>query len=817
MKKLFLALTLNLLIITVYAQKFTISGYVEDAGSGEHLIGASVYNPDNLTQGTMTNNYGYYSLTIPSGQVKINASFIGYQSLQVDFKLTKDTLINFKLSLQNEIEKVIVSGERNIVESSQMSTVEIPIKAVMKLPVLLGETDVLKTVQLMPGVQSGSEGTSGIYVRGGGPDQNLILLDGVPVYNANHLFGFFSVFNGYAVNDITLIKGGFPARYGGRLSSVLDIRMKEGNMKKYKGEISTGLIATKFSFEGPVVKDKTSFIISGRRTYIDILTAPIIAVASKASSGEKFVAGYYFYDFNAKINHKFSDNDRLYLSFYTGRDKAYANVEDSYSDWDSNDYYYKDEFDLHWGNITSALRWNHLYTPKLFSNLTATFSDYTFSTEMYDLYEYTIEEPDGFKKYTDEYSISYKSGIQDFTLKYDFDYLPNPNHKIKYGISGTYRIFRPGVSAFQYTEEQSDTDIRINWGNKNLDAQEAVAYIEDDLKIGTRFKMNIGGHFSFFNVKDTFYYSAQPRIAIRYLISDNISAKASYAHMTQYLHFLTNSSIGLPTDLWLPATDRVPPEKSVQYAAGLAFKLPGDLDLTLEGFYKTMSNLIEYKEGASFFDDPETSEEERVGWEDKIEQGEGWAYGGELLLQKKIGNFSGWIGYTLSWTNRQFENISFGKVFPYRYDRRHDISIALMYKFNDHIDMGATWVYGTGIAVTLAQQQYLPFHYVQSKIDELSGSESYDTWWNPTEYYGTRNNFRLPAYHRLDVGINFTKEKKRGMRTWNISLYNAYNRLNAFYVDFEYRYTAQGTSTRELMKYSLFPLIPSFTYSYKFN
>ncbi|MCF6364704.1 MAG: TonB-dependent receptor [Bacteroidales bacterium] len=605
MKKIILLLTAVVISTGLFAQKYTLSGYIIDESSGENIIGATVYDAENLKIGTITNVYGFFSLTLKKGKVKLGSGFIGFADNFQEINLTKDSVITILLKPNTEIDEVIITGKQNNIKSSQMSSIDILINAVRKLPVLFGETDVLKTIQLMPGVQSGSEGTSGVYVRGGGPDQNLILLDGVPVYNVNHLFGFFSVFNGYAVNDITLIKGGFPARYGGRLSSVIDIRMKEGNMKEFSGEASVSLIASKFSFEGPITKDKTSFIISARRTYLDVLAAPFMKLFSSFSPGtDKFWGGYFFYDINAKINHKFSDKDRLFLSIYSGKDKAYVKTSEDYS-YNNEVNKYKSDFDLHWGNITSALRWNHIYAPKLFGNTTATYSRYNFTTAISEESDFTSwTNPDDATVYHSEWQIKYLSGIEDYAIKSDFDYLPSHAHKIKFGANAIFHTFKPGISALRFSDQENNQNIDTTYGSKNIYAQEYSVYAEDDIKIGNKLKFNIGGRISGLSVQDTFYYSIEPRISARFLLSDNWSVKAAYSQMTQYLHFLTNSTIGLPTDLWLPATKLVPPQHSVQYAFGTVFSLPHDLNITIEGYYKEMSNLIEYKEGASFFESP---------------------------------------------------------------------------------------------------------------------------------------------------------------------------------------------------------------------
>lgn len=785
--------------VIVYSQKHTVSGYVEDAETGEKLISATVHNVANY-QGVITNNYGFYSLTQNAGQINLSYSYLGYKLHTIQFDLKKDTTINIRLQPVLELEEVVITGNRteNIVERSQISMNEIQVKQIKNIPVLLGEVDVIKALQLLPGVQSGSEGTSGFYVRGGGPDQNLILLDGVPVYNANHLFGFFSVFNADAISNVKLIKGGFPARYGGRLSSVLDIRMKEGNNKKLKGEGSLGLISSKLTFEGPLFNENTSFLISGRRTYIDILAQPIIKAQNSASDYDKLSAGYYFYDFNAKINHKFSNKSRLYLSAYLGKDKAYFKLKET-----DNPYYYEDNFGLGWGNKTIALRWNYMITNKLFSNTTITYSEYKFNTGM-EMIEKTNDITDS------EFDFEYISGINDVAGKIDFDYIPNPNHNIKFGLNNIYHTFKPGVNTFYVQFDENTEPIDTTFGNNEIYANEYSVYLEDDFRIGALFKANIGLHYSGFLVNDEFYHSLQPRISARYLISENLSVKAAYSQMSQYIHLLTNTSIGLPTDLWLPVTENIKPQRSSQIAAGMALSLNEKYDITLEGFYKKMNSLIEYKEGASFlsFDN---------SWEDKLEIGKGWAYGMEFLIEKKIGKTSGWLGYTLSWANRQFENISFGEIFPYKYDRRHDLSLVLIHKFSNKFDIGLTWVYGTGNAVTLAFEKYnsLGSSVKISNIDYYS-RPGVILPGNDVEYFEKRNNYRMPSYHRLDLGVNFHKKTKWGQGSLSLGVYNAYNRKNPFFLMFDGKYNQDGDYISQLKQYSLFPIIPSIAVSFKF-
>ena len=776
--------------LTSIAQKHTLSGYVQDMRSGEKIISANVYDL-RTKQGTTTNDYGFFSLTLDTDTIELSVSFVGYSLFSSKFYLNRSLSLNIELDPSIQLAEVVITDKKsqNMVQSTQMSIVEMPMQQIKALPVLLGEADVLKSLQLMPGVQSGSEGSSGLYVRGGGPDQNLILLDGVPVYNASHLFGFFSVFNADAISSVKLIKGGFPARYGGRLSSVIDIRMKEGNMKEFHGEGSIGNVSAKFTFEGPIVKDKTYFIISARRTYIDVLAAPIIqAINNSFGTGEKMRAGYFFYDANAKINHKFSEKDRLYLSFYSGRDKAYTSTAQKYVYNDTTNTE-KMGFDLYWGNLTSSLRWNHVFTNKLFANVTAVYSKYNFVTEN----NYTTIRGEDIQS---DFLFSYDSGIENSGGMIDFDYQPVPAHSIKFGANYLYHTFRPGVTSIKVNEDGQN--IEQKFGQNNLYANEFYAYAEDSWNISGILKLNFGVHYSGFAVQQRYYDSFQPRASLRVLVSEKLSFKAAYSHMNQYIHLLTNSTIGLPTDLWLPSTDSVLPESSKQAALGFAYNIDNNWDLTIEGFYKTMENLIEYKEGASFL-------QLSNGWESKIEMGRGYSYGAEILLRRNFGKLTGWVGYTLSWSWRDFENINFGEPFPYKYDRRHDISIVAFYELSKNIDFGFTWVYGTGNAVTLGVARY-------ASAFQYYGYDNYSNqYWNEIEFYNGRNSYRMPAYHRLDVSANFHKEKKWGTRTWSVGLYNAYSRQNPFYLYFGYQ-----NNGRVLKQVSLFPIIPSVRYAFKF-
>lgn len=771
-------------------EKYTISGYLSDVQNGEKLIGANIYNARTLV-GTTTNEYGFFSLTLPADSVTLAISFIGYQMYTESFLLKEDLTKNVQLKPNILLEEVEISATKNaapLQEQTQMSTVSIPISQIQSLPTFLGEVDVLKALQLMPGVQSGSEGSSGLYVRGGGPDQNLILLDGVPVYNVSHLLGFFSVFNADAINSVQLIKGGFPARYGGRLSSIVDIRMKEGNMKKWGGNVSIGLISSKFTLEGPLVKDRTSLIISGRRTYIDLLIRPFVK-----SNNDGGFGGYYFYDLNAKINHRFSDKDRLYLSAYTGDDSFYYREKGEYNDGSSDTY----NTDLGWGNLTAVMRWNHLYSKKLFSNATLTYSRYQLRTQTDFSETYPTNSGD---TETESFLARYSSGIRDLGAKVDFDFVPNPNHYIKFGIGGTHHYFKPGAT--QLKEEISDVfniDTLIG-SDQFVNAVELDAYIEDDVKIGNRFKANVGLHASGFIVEDAFYKSLQPRISLRYLINSDWSVKASYAQMNQFIHLLSNSSaLDLPSDLWVPATDQVKPQSSHQVAAGVAHTFRDLFELSVEGYYKKMNNLIVYKDGVSYLNSA-------AGWEDKVESGKGESYGLEFLVQKKLGKTTGWIGYTLSWSNRHFPNtdINLGEPFPYKYDRRHDIGMTIIHRVSKRVELSGSWVFGTGNAVTLALATYS-----QASTPQPGDGINFG---GRIQYIEGRNEYRLGNFHRLDLGASFIKQRKRGERRFNIGLYNAYSRKNPFFM---YRNRDQE-GNRVFKQVSLFPILPAFSFKRSF-
>lgn len=786
------------------AQSFTISGTVTDRETGETLIGVTVLDRHS-NKGTLTDANGRFSLTLKRDSVDLLVSYVGYTPNREQFYLDANRTYYFKLVHSIELKEVTVTAERvQDVKSSQMSANEMPIEQIKAIPVLFGEADIVKAIQLLPGVQSGNEGSSGMYVRGGGPDENLYLLDGVVLYNVNHMGGFFSAFNTDAVKNVTLYKGSFPARFGGRLSSVLDVTANNGNSQQLHGNLSIGLISAKLSLEGPIVKDKTTFNISARRTYADLFMVPIIKKLSKSGNdGSNFNAGYWFYDINAKATHKFSDKSRLFASFYMGSDKVYANVRTATSLGEDQYLGSKDR----WGNILAALRWNYAITPKIFMNATASYTRYT-----NQLYGSVSKSDANSSNQQSTITGEYNSGIQDLTVRTDFNYTPNPDHNVKFGAYYTHHWFTPEVmeghvNYFDQVQMSDTLTVDTATGVMMTPANEYVLYAEDDWSIGQMVKVNYGLHLSGFHVENSFYPSIQPRLSGRLLLTDDLSLKVGYAYMTQYMHLLSTTGISLPTDLWLPVTDRVKPMKAHQVALGLFYSWSGIADFSVEGYYKHMSNLIEYKDGMTLFGAPDN-------WEDMVVAGDGWAYGVEILIQRSIGKFTGWIGYTWSRTmhhfNREGNVLNNGKPFPAKYDRRHDVSIVLSYKFNKKIDISATWVFSSGNALTLAMQRYPQASDNPDDYNTTSGTQE-------LSYISSRNNFRMPNYHRLDLGANFhrTFKNPRLHRTISVSVYNVYNRKNPYmlYVSRANSYRGYGSA---LMQLSLFPILPSVAYTFYF-
>ncbi|MBP6430582.1 MAG: TonB-dependent receptor [Ferruginibacter sp.] len=783
--KIFVVLIALLLSISSTAQKrYTLSGYVKDSLSGETLINATIA-VQGKTKGINSNQYGFYSISLDEGEYIFIASYIGFQPTAIQINLTKDIVYNFDLLPKAKVsEAVVVTAKKrdNNVKTAQMGKFTLPIEQIKAIPAFLGEVDLLKTVQLLPGVRNAGEGSAGIYVRGGGPDQNLILLDDAPVYNTGHLFGFFSIFNSDAIKNVSLIKGGMPAQYGGRLSSVLDISMKEGNNQKFQVDGGIGLIASRLSLQGPIKKDKASFIVSARRTYIDALTKPFIKKTSQF-----YGSGYFFYDLNAKVNYKISEKDRVYLSGYFGRD-----VFDFKNGRQSLDV------NIPWGNATGTLRWNHVFNKRLFGNTTAVYNDYNFA----------------FNAAQNNFSVKLASGIRDISLKQDFDLYPFTGHKVKFGALYTYHKFTPSVvSGRQDSVVFKPNNAQVKY------AHEGAVYFQDDWEVSDMFKINAGLRYSWFQQIGPFkiydtdidgnrldsveykkgkpvktYGGLEPRLTLRYAFNDETSLKASVTRNLQYIHLVSNAGTTLPTDIWVPSTYKVKPQISWLYAVGLFKNFKNNMyETSVEVYYKDMQNQIEYQEGYT----PNTLEDT----ENFFTFGKGWSYGAEFFVNKTRGKLTGWVGYTLSWTWRKFPNLNFGEKYPTKYDRRNDMSIVAMYELNKKWKFAATFVYGSGNAATLPQRFYI-----------VGGVL--------TQEYSRINEYRLPSYHRLDLSAILTPKKNENRKwksEWVFSIYNAYSRQNPYFIYFDQTGSPlDGTLKVQGKQVSLFPIIPAVTWNFKF-
>ncbi len=692
-----------------------------------------------------------------------------------------------------ETEKVISSGQGRI---------KLNADEINAIPAMAGETDVLKAITLLPGIKQGVDGSSGFYVRGGGADQNLILLDGVPLYNPYHLWGFLSTFNADAINNIEITKGAFPARYGGRLSSVLDITMKEGNNQKWQKEVSIGLLSAKASISGPLIKDKSSIMISGRRTYADLIIVPILKKQNSQDDTEK-TEGYNFTDLNLKYNCIFSNKDRLFVSGFFSRDKYYLDKKTTNSgEVTTTENQKRDEG---WGNISGSVRWNHLFGDKLFLNTTFYYSSYKYYTDS----RYKSTSTNTEERPEKENSVEYSSVIEDFSLKQDYQFYLNDRHLIRFGMGVIYHNFKPEVSVF-FSETDKQT-IRNTFSN-NIQATELSLYFEDDFELSKRIKLNAGLHTSGFLVQNSSYFSFQPRLSARFIMNRNLAFKLGYSSMTQYVHLLTSSGITQSSDLWVPSTDKVKPQHSNQLSVGSALQLGKNFQLELDAYYKIMNNLIDYKDGANFLSTAS-------GWEDLVSVGKGDSYGLEVFLKKNKGKLTGWLGYTLSWTNRVFEEINFGEEYPYRYDRRHDVSVVGMYKFSEKWSLNGSWVFYTGNAVSVPILSYAApgydgnFHSWSSFPDPYMTVGAEISSSGIIENYASRNNYQLPTYHRLDVAASRKAVRKKSIHELSFGLTNLYNRSNPsfYYVSHEQDIE---TGKPELKYYTttMFPLMPTVSY-----
>lgn len=764
------ALIILFAVSTSFAQTYTVSGTLKDSTNGEDMFGGSVIVKELSNVGATVNSYGFYSLTLEKGSYTLMYRSSGYETKEIKIDLTEDMSLDVELALPKdvqEMEDVVVTGEKenDNITSSGMNVTKFDPKDIETIPVIFGEKDIMKTLQLTPGVKTAGEGNSGFFVRGGGADQNLVLLDEAVVYNASHLLGFFSVFNSDAVKDVALYKSGIPAEYGGRASSVMDVKMKDGNSKNFGVSGGIGLISSRLAVEGPIVKDKGSFILSGRRSYLDLFL--------KLSKDENIKnTKLYFYDMNVKANYKISKKDRIFLSGYFGRDN----------------FGFGDQFGFDWGNATGTIRYNRIITDKLFSNTSVIFSNYD--------YRFTIG--------TGEDAFGVNSSIQDWNVKQDFSWFANKNNTLKFGLNGMHHTFKPGALTGgndSFNELILDSRYGIEFG----------AYVQNEQKIGPRFNIMYGLRYSGFDLvgsdkyefdsdgdlisSDTtlgrweslsFHHGLEPRFSLSYVISENNSIKLGYNRNLQYLHQLSNSTTSSPTDVWVPSSNNIKPQIGDQVALGYYQNLKNNTyRISTEIYYKTLQNQIDYRNGANLLLNDQV--------EGELVYGKGRAYGLELLLEKKKGKFTGWISYTLSRSLRQFDEINDGNEFSARQDRIHDISVVLMYKITKNLALAGTFIYYTGDAVTFPSGKY-----------EVDG--------NVIPLFTERNGYRMPDYHRADIGLTwYLKDKKRFEHNLNFSIYNVYARENAYTISFE----ENASGDIEALQTALFKMVPSITYNFK--
>ena len=756
-----------------FSQKFTLNGYIKDAKTGESLVGVNItVNHEKIL--VQSNNYGFFSLNLSNREsYEIIFSSMGNQKDTINIILEdKNKEIEVRLIPPDyELEQVIVSSKQNLSKINQMSSHQLSINEIKQIPIIFGEKDPIKAFQFLPGVQPASEGSSMFLVRGGGADQNLLLLDQATVYNANHLFGFISTFIADPIKNIELYKGGFPARYGGRLSSVLDVQMKEGSSEGIHGEGGIGIVSSRFTLEGPIIKKKAAFLISARRIYADFFT--------KLLTPQGFDSKYNFYDLNAKFNLNINRKNQVFWSVYMGNDNL-AIEEDIDLGLASLKY----KYGMNWGNRTSTFRWNHVFNEKLFANTSLIWTKYNF--KLYDDY---------FKNFNDiitESATNYLSSIDDKGIKTDFDYFINLNNIIRYGFSITQHTFKPQIIDNKFKNDSITSSKPI----RNL---ETTFYTEYESKLTDKLYVNTGIRTNIYQLPNKNAWFIEPRFVLTYQLYKALSTKISYAKTSQFIHQLSNTGVGFPTDLWVPATENVPIAYAKQLAVGLEKDFSKSYSFSIESYYKWLYNIISYKDDATFVST--TNEKTSNFWEQRITTGKGWTYGTELLLKKNNGKLTGWVAYTLSWSIREFEELNYGKPFYSRQDRRHDFEIVGIYKINKKIKLSANWIYTSGNSITAPLATYSGF-----PTDLISSVN-----------YGQMNAYRTKPIHRLDIGLQLYKMRKQIISYWDFSIYNAYNRQNPFYYALETIENKQQQITKySLRSRALFPIIPSISYNIKF-
>jgi len=768
------------------SQSRNISGFVEDKETGERLIGA--YIIDAVSKKSMqTNSFGFFNFRATVGsKVSIQATYIGMKSGELSFVLNQDTTITLVMNPVLALNEVVISSSRNGHNiDNQLGLVIIPVNQLTITP-SLGESDLLKAIQVQPGIKGGVEGSSGIFVRGGGSGENLFMLDDVPIYNVSHLYGFFSAFNSSAIKDIKLIKGCFPAKYGGRVSSVIDVRSRDGNSKSINGEISVGVISSKLNLEGPIMNEKTTFNISARRSYLDLYSGTLKDLDLMSPD----FPGYYFYDLNGSLTHKFSQKDRIYFSIYNGKDNIMHKNDNTLSGADSEEM--KDYLNetSGWGNLISSLRWNHTFNNSLFVNSTVAFSRYTYFAS--NRYGSTFNDTIHNMSIMKDYSAEYNSDIYDIIIKSDFEYSFSNTHKLAFGTGNTNHTMNPGTNQYSMIDQELNIKNDTSFSNTTLHVNEAFIYFEDEIKPLPKLFIASGLRASGFISAKKLNLNIEPRFSANYEIFPKLVIKGGYSRMVQYIHLLTSSGLSLPTDIWIPSLNGIEPLKSDQINFGLSFNLADKALVSIEGYQKWLYNTTDYRNGVSLLSDFSP-------WYQKTTQGKGITKGIEVSVEKQVGKLTGSLNYTISTASRQYAALNNGYTFPFDYDRLHDFNISVNYKLSKKWDFSALWIFGTGYPVTIQVEKYTPALSVYTVIEH-----PYIIY-----YYPSLNNLRLPAYHRLDLGIHYKKEGKIGEHLISIDIFNAYNRKNPvnmyYWLNYSFRYSY------------LLPLIPSISYTYSFK
>lgn len=784
MNRFFFVLLFHFFLKQVTGQVHIISGYVQDINTGEKIIGATVY--DSCTKSfTQSNSFGFYSLKIKGDKAALQSTFIGLKSEVIHLHLSRDTLINIQIQPVIELNEVIITSSlyrQN--ENSMLGFTAIPVNQLNLTPAL-GEPDLIKSIQRQPGIEGGVEGSTGIFVRGGSSGENLFMLDDVPIYNSSHLYGFFSMFNNSAIKDVKLYKGCFPARYGGRTSSIIEVRSLDGNNKAIRGEISLSLISSKISLEGPLRNSKTTFFVSGRRSYFDLYSGSFKSL----NLFNLNFPGYFFYDVNFKLTHTFSENDKVYLSIFRGKDNIrYTNETTSTNSSSGLLSDFLNEISG-WGNKIGSLRWNHIFGDKIFINTTLAYSNYNY----FIINNYSSDQRDSMSSEALKvnYKSNYKSELSDIILKADIDYTLSNNHKLTFGFGNTFHVFNPGMNTYKVNLSGNDINADTTFSNSTLYDNEPFFYLDDDVKLSQEISLRAGIRVSGLYSKNQLLINLEPRISANYNVLPHLVIKAGYSRMVQYIHLLSSSGLSMPTDIWVPALKGLSPLKSDQINAGVSYNTKNVLLFSIEIYRKWLKNTTDYRNGAFLLSD-------LTPWYDKTTQGHGTSTGVEVSIEKQDGLLTGSINYAISKADRRYIDLNNGRPFPFRYDRRHDFNISANYQISKKWDVSVTWYFGTGYPVTIPVEKYTP------ALNIVSGVQH-----NLIYYYPALYNYRLPDYHRLDLGIHYKTKNRLGQHILSFDIFNAYNRKNPVNMFYMLNY-----SFKEIY---LIPIIPSLSYTLKFN